>query len=82
MSMHIKHKPDGTLEIAGNAYRIDDRDRSRCEVIRVKDGQKMGAFTLEGRGVGHVEAAEGASKEIVSAIADAWIEPRSPFPIQ
>lgn len=82
MSMHIKHNPDGTLELAGNAYRIDDRDRTRCEVIRVKDGHKMGAFTIRDRGAAHVEAAEDASKEIVSAIADAWSEPRSPFPIQ
>lgn len=82
MSTHVKHNADGTLEIAGDAYRIDDRDRARCEVIRVKDGQKMGAFTLADRAVGQVEAAEGAAKEIVAAIADAWSDPRSPFPIQ
>lgn len=85
MSLHVRHNPNGTLQVGGDAYRVTERGES-YEVQRDGDGAHVGSFVLErkrgNRWDAHVQEAEGASEKVVEAIAKAWVEPRSPLPLQ
>jgi hypothetical protein len=75
----VKHKPDGTLAIGDDSYRVRERGADHYDVTRERDGVCLGEFVWHDP----VEVlAEAAYRDVVRAIALAWSEPRSPIPIQ
>jgi hypothetical protein len=86
MGLHIKHNPNGSLQVGSEAYRIVERGDTEYEVQRDADGAHVGSFVIEkkrgNRWDAHVREADGGSEKVVEAVAKAWVEPRSPLPLQ
>jgi hypothetical protein len=60
-------------------YRLNERDKDQFDVVRERDGVRVGSFRL----LPDVRVeAEGEHKDIVQAVADILAVPGGPVPLQ
>jgi hypothetical protein len=74
-----RQNPDGSISFKDERYRVDDKGESLFEVVRARDGVKMGAFRLL---EGMKYKAEGEPSEVVEAVAGVLASPHGPMPLQ
>jgi hypothetical protein len=85
MSGHVKRNPDGTFELDGEPHRLVERGEDRYDLERVRDGARLGGFTLPppGDAAGPVvDAPEGRPSELVRKVAEMLGSPRGILPLQ
>ena len=79
MSSAPRQNPDGSISFKDEKYRVEDRGDDLFDVVRARDGVKMGAFRLlEGMRF----EAEGEHRDIVEAVAGVLASPHGPMPLQ
>jgi hypothetical protein len=81
MTVHAVRKPDGSFEVRGERFRLDEVDQDRFDVVNVRDGVRVGSLHLDAHGAAGVDAGSG-SIEVVRAIAKLLSQPRGSLPLQ
>lgn len=79
MRSKVRQNPDGSISFNDERFRVEERGKDEFDVVRERDGVRVGAFRLLPDV--HVEA-EGEHKEIVEAVAEVLAVPRGPMPVQ
>jgi hypothetical protein len=74
-----RQNPDGSISFKDERYRVDDKGKDLFEVVRVRDGVRMGAFRLL---EGMRYEAEGEHNDVVEAVAGVLASPHGPMPLQ
>jgi hypothetical protein len=74
-------KPDGSIEVAGTSYRLDERG-DRFVVVRAGDGGEIGAFRMQDAAHRFEIEASDEMRSVVRAIAKMLATPRGLLPLQ
>jgi hypothetical protein len=84
MSERVRPRPDGTIEVNGEAYRVTERGGDRCEIHRDRDHVLVGSFVLPRGDEEHPEVTveAGHAEALVRAVALAWSGPKGLMPLQ
>jgi hypothetical protein len=81
--VRIRPKPDGTIDVDDEAYRVTVLNDGRCEVHRERDHEKIGAFALGAKDEPiDISNEVGHDLALVMAVAKAWAGPKGFVPIQ
>lgn len=84
MFERVRPRPDGTIDVDGEAYRVSERGGDRCEVRRDGDHALIGSFVAPRGDERHpvVTPEPGHAESLVRAVALAWSGPKGLMPIQ
>jgi hypothetical protein len=74
-------RPDGSIEIDGESYRLREQD-DRFEVVRQEGGAALGAFRIKDVAHGFEVDASDENRAIVQAVAKLFAAPRGVLPLQ
>ena len=75
-------KPDGTVEVGTEAFRLVETARSQFRLERIRDGVTIGELTVPAHGKPQATAATAESQGIVEAVAELLESPRGLLPLQ
>jgi hypothetical protein len=81
MSLRASRKPDGSFEVEGERFRLDEVAQGRFEVVNVADGVRVGRLHLDAHGAATAEPGS-AVAPVVEAIAALLSQPRGMLPLQ
>jgi nitrous oxide reductase accessory protein NosL len=84
MTLTAHGRPDGSFEVAGTQYRLDQHG-DHFVVIRAADGERVGGFVLNDlpgpRGAAVIDG-DTTEPAVVKAIAQLVSQPRGLLPLQ
>lgn len=75
-------KPDGTVDVGGESFRLVEVARSHFRLERVRDGVAMGELTVPAQGKPQATAVTEEAKRVVDAVAELLETPRGILPLQ
>jgi hypothetical protein len=76
-------KPDGTVEVGDEAYRLVElASAHHFRIERVRDGATIGELTVPLEGRPETKPADAAAAPVVEAVADLLGAPRGLLPLQ
>jgi hypothetical protein len=81
MKLRAVRRPDGTIDVGGASYRLDERD-DRFVVIRADDGRELGTFRIKDATHSEVIDANDDSRAVIDAVAELFSTPRGLLPLQ
>ena len=79
---HARMKPDGTVEVGDEAYRLVELASERFRLERVRDGASIGELTVPVHGRPETHPADSAAAPVVQAVAELLGTPRGLLPLQ
>jgi hypothetical protein len=82
MPARIRPRPDGTIDVDGEAYRVTERGEERYDVHRERDHVLVGSFVLRAGDEEPEVVAEAAQTTLVRDVAVAWAGPKGIMPLQ
>ena len=80
--MHARMKPDGTVEVGDEAYRMVEVSHAHFRLERVRDGETLGELTVPVEGQPETKPKDEASGPILQAVAKLLAGPRGLLPLQ